>query len=247
MIDTNDPRVKRWGSFAKGAAILVFGFFVAPFIFTAITGLIGLLAGLAIVGVAWTVLPAIEDKAKNMRLKLIKAEAAKNPIETLQNDYKQKSIELDNRKKAIEQLKARIRTFADGVNELGQKFGTDKPDYIKLLNDLKDLNRIQENRVATWKKAHKQLELYATEIDKAVMIWDISKAAAAARESSGLTEDEFYAKIKSETAFDSVQNGYNEAIASLDTMLVEDKPLEITEGNKNVIELTGNTVKVTAN
>lgn len=77
------------------------------------------------------------------------------------------------------------------------------------------------------------------------MIWDISKAAAAARESSGLTEDEFYAKIKSETAFDSVQTGYNEAIASLDTMMIDDdKPLEITQGNKNVIELPANAVKV---
>lgn len=117
MIDTNDPRVKRWGNFAKGAVFLVFGFLMAPFIFTAITGLLGLIAGLVIVGTAWTVLPAIEDKAKNMRLKLIKAEAAKNPIETLENDYKQKSIELDKRKTAIEQLKGRIMTFADGVSQ----------------------------------------------------------------------------------------------------------------------------------
>ena len=53
------------------------------------------------------------------------------------------------------------------------------------------------------------------------MIWDAAQAAAAARETSGLTEDEFFAKLRAETAFDSIQKSYNDALASLDSALLD--------------------------
>ena len=53
------------------------------------------------------------------------------------------------------------------------------------------------------------------------MIWEAAQAAAAARETSGLTEDEFYAKLRAETAFDAIQKSYNDALASLDTAMLE--------------------------
>lgn len=42
----NDPRAKRWGNFAKVAALLTVGFFVAPFIWVALGGLLGLIVAL---------------------------------------------------------------------------------------------------------------------------------------------------------------------------------------------------------
>ena len=83
------------------------------------------------------------------------------------------------------------------------------------------LNRIYENRCDLWRKARAELDLFKKEIDRAQTIWETAQAAAAAQETSGLTEEEFFAKLRTETAFDAIHNSYNQAIASLDTALLE--------------------------
>lgn len=229
---TIDPRARRWGAIAKYAALLAIGFAVAPFIWIAIGGLLGMLvAGVICLG-AWMLLPWIEAKAQNLRLKLIKAEASKNPVETLQNDLRDKTVALDQRKTAIEKLNGQIRTFADKVEDIKSRYGPQDGGYLKLSADLSDLRKVAANRAEKWKQARQQLERYSEEIDRAGMIWDAGQAAAAARETSGLSEDEFYAKLRAETAFDSIQNSYNEALASLDTSLMEG------DADRRVIDVT---------
>ncbi len=229
---STDPRAKRWAFVAKGVALLAVGFFIAPFIFTAITGLVGLIAAGAVMGLTWMVLPAIGNGAANIRLKLIKAEAAKNPVETLQNDLRDKTVALDLRKTNIEKLNGQIRTFADKVAGIKERYGVGDSGYVKLNADLANLKRVAFHRAEKWKEARAQLNRYSEEIDRAGMIWDAGNAAAAARESSGLSEDEFYAKLRAETAFDSIQNGYNEALASLDTSMLE------SDAERLVIDVT---------
>ena len=53
------------------------------------------------------------------------------------------------------------------------------------------------------------------------MIWEAAQAAAAARETSGLTEDEFFAKLRTETAFEAIKKSYHDALASLDTAMLD--------------------------
>lgn len=239
-----DPRARRWGIVAKYAALLAVGFFVAPYIFTAITGLVGLIAAGGIMLGTWMVLPAVEAGAANLRLKLIKGEAARNPVETLENDLRDKTVALDDRKTAIEKLNGQIRTFGDKVASIKEKYGVNDSGYIKLNGDLVDLKRISANRAEKWKEAHNQLGRYAESIDRAKMIWDAGNAAAAARESSGLTEDDFYARLRSETAFDSIQEGYNQALASLDTSLL-DSPAQaaLSASDATTINITPATAK----
>lgn len=219
-----DPRVRRWGVVAKYVAILTVGFFIAPYIFTAITGLVGLGIAVAICGVTWMVLPALESFAQNMRLKLIKGEAARNPVEVLQVDLRNKTVALGERKEAIERLNGKIRTFADKVDAIRQKHGPQDTDYLKMTADLADLKRLSAHRIEKWKEAQQSLVRYSESIDRAGMIWDAAQAAASARESAGLSEEDFYAKLRSETAFDAIQSSYNEALASLDTLLTDESP-----------------------
>lgn len=217
----NDPRARRWGNVAKWGGFLVLGFFVAPYVWVAVGGLIGLIVGGVILLGAWMIRPALFSMAANMRLKLIKAEAAKNPVETLQNDLRQKAVALQQRKEAIETLNSQIRTFSDKVDEIRSSYGAEDPGYLKLSRDLADLRRVYAHRCEKWKEARDQLGRYEEEIKRANMIWDAAQAAAAARETSGLTEDEFFAKLRTETAFESIKKSYNDALASLDTALLE--------------------------
>lgn len=238
MIDLESKR-KQYETAGKVIALGVAGFFVAPVIFLTIKGLVGLAiaAGLGLllvnVGAPW-----FGDKLANWKLKAIKAEAAKNPVETLQNDYKAKSIALDERKTAIEKLNGKIRTFSDKVDGIKSKYGVKDQSYIKLSADLSDLRRIHADRSLKWRAAYAELQKYAESIERAAMIWEAGLAAAAAHESSGLSEDEFYQKLRAETAFDSIQNSYNEALASLDTSLLDEPPTTQTAKQPQAKETT---------
>jgi hypothetical protein len=225
-----DKKRKRTETLVKVGLLCVAAFFFAPIAATVVTGLVGLIvAGSIGCGVIFFA-PWVAQKAGNLRLRLITAEAAKNPIQTLQGDLRDKTIALDNRKTAIENLNGQIRTFSDRVDAIADKYGKNDPSYVKLSGDLADLKRVYVDRCKKWNEAHKQLGLFGDQIDRAKMIWDAGLAAASARESSGLTEGEFYAKLKSDTAFDAIQNNYNTALASLDTALDDGKtPEQVTD------------------
>lgn len=216
-----DPRARFWGNVAKWGMLLPVGFIVAPYIWIALGGLLGLLTGVGILVGAWCLRPWVFAVAANARLKLIKAEASRNPVETLQEDLRRKTVALDERKTNIEKLNGQIRTFADRVDEIRSRYGEKDGGYVKLSTDLLDLRRIYKRRCEKWNEAHVQLGLFGEQIERANMIWDAAQAAAAARETSGLTEDEFFAKLRTETAFDAIQDSYNQALASLDTDMLE--------------------------
>lgn len=216
-----DPRAKRWAAFTKYAAILVVGFFVAPFIWTAIGGLVGLVVAGALIGTTWMVLPAVGSFAGNMRLKLVKAEAARNPVETLTAEYQRQSEALDQRKTAIGRLNGQIASFADKLDAIGDKYGKADSNYVKLASQLKDLKRVSKNREDKWQAAYVQVKLFAQEIERAGMVWEAAQAAAAAQESSGLTEDDLMAKLKTDTSLDTIRDAFNTTLASLDTDLMQ--------------------------
>lgn len=228
-----DPRARFWGNAAKWGLLLPVGFLVAPFIWVAIGGLIGLLVGAGILVATWMLRPVVFSAAANMRLKLIKAEASRNPVETLQEDLRKKTVALDERKTNIEKLNAQIRTFGDKVDDIAERYGKNDGGYIKLFTDLTGLRQIYKRRCEKWNEARLRLDQFSEQIDRANMIWEAAQAAAAARETSGLTEDEFFAKLRTETAFDAIQDSYNAALASLDTDLLE-QPLGLPAAQAGV-------------
>jgi hypothetical protein len=221
---TPEQRAQKWGTVAKCAAILGIGWLVAPIVFTAITGLFGLLAAGVIMLATWVALPAIGDVAKNLRLKLIKAEAARNPIETLEGEYLRRSQLLNERKNKIETLAAKTNGF-------GSKLATFKRDYpgeAQTFQDIYDkmvllLKRSREQ----WVLAEKQLDAFEGEITKAKAKWAMALAAADLRQDAGRVEQEFLAKLKVECSFDTIEMGMNSAFAQLDTLLMESESVEI--------------------
>ncbi len=216
-----DPRARRWGNAAKWLLLFPLGFVIAPYIATALFGLAGLVVGILGMVATWMLRPWVFAKAANLRLKFIKHEAAKNPVESLQNELQRRMQALDERKTAIGKLNGSIRTLEDKVALLVQKYGREDPACVKLAQQAKDLNRVADNREEKWKLAYQQLQRFEGEIERAAMVWDAAMAAAAAQESSGLTEEDFMAKLKTETSLDSIRTTFNETLASLDTDLLQ--------------------------
>ena len=214
---TPEQRAKRWGLIAKVAVFTIVGLVAAPVVGLAITGLVGLLiAGIIGLGTL-AILPWVEMKAANWRLKLIKAEAAKNPVETLQNEYRRQQEKLVTVKEAIKVFDTKIRTFEGKLDGFKSTYPSEAPRYDEQLAQMKKLLALRQAR---WREAAHNLELFDAEIRKADAIWQMGQAAAEAGKGLGMSDDDFYAAIKVQTSMDAVQNSLNSAFADLDTLLM---------------------------
>ena len=91
-------------------------------------------------------LPAIQNAAANLRLKLVKSEAARNPVETLQLEHQRQSQMLEERKAAIETMSGAIRTLADTIKKLASEF-PDSPELEQMKQDYADLRSIEQSRM----------------------------------------------------------------------------------------------------
>ena len=200
-----DPRAKRWGIIAKYAALLVVGFVVAPYIFTAITGLIGLIVAGAIMLVVWMLLPTVETAARNMRLKLLKSEAARNPIETLQNEYLRRSQALNERKNKIETLAAKTSGFASKLAQFKRDYPADAQAYQDIHDKMVLLLKRSRDQ---WIVAESQLKAFDREIERAKAKWEMALAASDLRKDAGQVEAEFFAKLKVESSLDAIETGH---------------------------------------
>lgn len=221
---TLDPRAKRWGLVFKYAALLGVGFLVAPIIFKAITGLIGLIAAALIMGICWMLLPAVETFGQNMRLKLLKQAAAADPIGTLQNEYHRRSQSLNERKVKIETLAAKTNGFGSKLADFKKRYPGEAQTYQDVYDKMVELLRRSRDQ---WKLADQQLKAFDGEIEKAKAKWEMALAAADLRQDAGKVEAEFLAKIKVECSFDTIELGMNNAFAQLDTLLMESETVEI--------------------
>ena len=115
---TPEQRKKRVETAVKVAGLTVAGILFAPVALLAVGGLIGIIiAGTISLSIIYAT-PVVAMKLANWRLKMLKAEATKNPVETLQNQYVQKEA-------ALQQLKENIRTFTAQVLFADTFFQTD--------------------------------------------------------------------------------------------------------------------------
>jgi hypothetical protein len=213
-----EQRAQKWGTVAKWLAFAVVGFLVSPFILATIEGMLGLLVAGAIAGGVYFAMPALQSAAINMRLKMIKAEAAKNPIETLEAEYLRRADLLDQRKQAIATFDAKTRTFGDKLDGFKRDYPAEAPKYQQIYDNMLLLLKRQNQQ---WMIAAKGLKAFDGEIKKARAMWEMAKAAAAAQAGSQLGDEEFYAKLKVETSLDAIQDGMNGAFSQLDTLLLE--------------------------
>lgn len=221
---TPEQRKQRLETIVKVVGLLAIAVILGPLYLTILHGL-GVIAALLVgVGVLFTVnkfLPYFALAIGNARLKAIKAEAAKNPVETLQNDYMKRQSALEEFRQKITVFAAEVMNFADKLVEFSQKFPAEAPKFKENLAKMKQLLALRQKK---YSQAQDNLAAYELEIQKAGAIWDMGQAAAKLNEAAGMTEEDFFAKIQVETALNSVQTNLNQAFADLEiSLLDEDK------------------------
>ena len=204
----------------KILSLLVVGFLVAPFVFIAIKGLIGLVVAAAVSLVVVNLIPWFSAMVANWRLKALKHEAAKNPIETLQNDYRKRIEALQAFRQSILNSKAEVASFRDKLEGFKKQYPADTAKFDEQYSQMLALLKLRGKK---YEEAKGNLERYNGEITRAKAIWDMAQAAAEMNKAAGVDADEFYAKIQVETALDSVQKNLNLAFADLEMSLVDEK------------------------
>ena len=215
---TPEQRAQHWHTIGKVAAFGVLGLIVSPIIGLAIYGMVGILIAAAIGFGSIMFAPVVGTWAFNARLKMIKAEAAKNPIETLQAELQRQLQVLEQKKAAIETFNARIATFDNQIDDFRRNYPEEVGKYEEILDKMKQRSA---QLVQQYKAATAQTKSFSKEIEKAEAIWKMAQAAAEAMKCTPTTDD-FYAKIKVGTSIDAVRESMNRAISTIDTASLDD-------------------------
>lgn len=217
----------KWGLGLAAALI------ISPVIFMIVKGLVGLaiagVVGLAIINFA----PVLSMKFANWKLKGIKAEAARNPVETMQHVYMEKESSLAAFLDGIEEFATEVNNFEDELATFKRQFPNEAPKFDKTFDAMQTLLKRRRQRYSEAKNA---LYQFSAEINKADAIWKMGLAAQKLTKAAGQTDDDFMQRIKTETAIDSVQSSLNRAMAELETSLLEETPA-IGYSSADVIEL----------
>jgi flagellar biosynthesis chaperone FliJ len=203
----------KWGAGLAGAAI------IAPIVFLAIQGLIGLIVagvlGLVIVHGA----PVLATMFANWKIKAIKAEAARNPVETMQAVLQEKDQAVKAFAQRVEDFATEVRNFGDKLDGFRTQFPVEAPKFEDNLRSMKKLLDLRRQRL---REARDELGRFESEIRKVDAIWKMSLAASSMHRAAGMTEDSIMQRIKTETAIDSVQSSLNRALSQLETSLSEE-------------------------
>ena len=209
----------------KILALCVVGFLVAPFIFATIKGLIGLAIAAIVSLVLINLAPSVAALIANWRLKALKAVAAANPIETLQNVYMTRKEALVKQR---ENIKARIAVAAkifSQISDFEEKFKKTSPrraPYEKL-NLLINLSKER------YQKAQLALVNFGRVIEEKSADWEIVQSMNEANklEQAG---QEFTSKLMTDTALNTVQTGLDTAFAELDAAVMDENIEKLLSG-----------------
>ncbi len=215
----NEEKRKKIELLVKLVGLGVAGFLVAPFAFIAIKGLVGLAVAAALGWATIWFTPVFASMMANWRLKALKAEAMRNPVETLQNQYARESDKLVTARQKINTFFAAIEDYKDKLAGFIKNFPEEADKYKNVLSKMVALYNLRQKK---YKEAEKGLADFKLVIKKADAIWQMAQAANELGEAAGMSEDDFFAELQKETAFDSVQKNLNMALADLETSLLDE-------------------------
>lgn len=225
----NETRRKRIEMAVKLAALGVVGFLVAPIIFVTIKGIIGLGIAMVLGLVGINLAPWVSVKVANWRLKALKHEASQNPIETLENQYRERQAALVSFRENILTFNAQVENFYGTVEGYAKKYPDEAENYMRKYEKMKSL---LVSRGEKYKQAQRKLAEFSEVIEQKRAEWEIAQAAAAMSKAAGVGED-FISQLMADTALGSVQTHLNTAFAELEVSLLE----EVKPDDQKVIEM----------
>jgi hypothetical protein len=215
---TSEQKARLTGTIVRFALYAAVGIIAIPFTIMAIKGWLLLIALACIIGGTLAVAPALDMAARNWRLKLIKDQAKRNPVETMQNIYVEKQQQLKEKAQVLNVQRTKRATYMRKLDSFKHRF-PDEAEYFETA--AKRMTALLRQNEEKYMVAERATEIYAGEVEKTQAIWEMGKAAEEANKGFQFTDDDFLTKIKSETAIDSAREQLDYAFSALDQSLLE--------------------------
>lgn len=218
---------KRIETIAKVAGLLGVTLILGPFYLVILHGIgaLAALAGATVIGLtAVNFIPWFAMKLANWKLKALKAEAAANPIETLENQYKEREQGLVAFRENILSFHAEVQNFYSELEEQGSSHPELKVKFEEQYNKMRQLLAVRSEK---YKLAQKKLKDFSDLIDQKRSEWKLAQAAAKMTKAAGVGED-FISKLMEDTSVNSVQTSLNTAFAELEVSLLDEQPVNGT-------------------
>jgi hypothetical protein len=219
---TPEQRSSRIRMAVQGILLAGLALIVGPLFFTILHGLGAIAALITAAGVittVWKFIPYLGMVVGNWRLKAIKSEAAKNPIETLQNQFNEKTKAIQAFKQQIEIFYGKYLTFQDTVKSYVAEGNEDAQTYVEQLAKMKRLFEIRKEK---YRQSEAALEEFEKTIQQTDRRWKMALAAQDMNRAAGLISGDVFDKICIETAITSVQDRLNESFGELEMALIDD-------------------------
>jgi molybdopterin converting factor small subunit len=226
-------RLKTWCSIG---ALGVVGLVVAPFIFVAIGGLVGLAVAAAIGFTLVQLAPWFSLKIANWKYRLIDAEkvshikevvgaASDNPIETLTALLIAKKAAFQVFKASVEQAVTARSNFKTKVEKFKERYPARAPEFEAQLARMTDL--VERKKVAL-NDAKQSLADGDMKLEEMQAYYEMSKDAIEANRAAGMDTGDAFEKLKADTACDAVFESMNMAFAQLEVAAA----LDVDEDDK---------------
>lgn len=236
-MNSNVEKYVKWG---LGFLAIGIGGFAALFLIKSIVVLgVVIFGGLAIVNGA----PVFAQWAAQMKIKGIKYNSAKNPVEDLQLLYIKKTEELNLSATAITEFSTEVKDFKEKLDGFKQR----RPEKSTEFQSTYDkMNHVLTIRVQKLKNAKKKLGDFQQVIVEAQDIWDMTQAAIKANRAMNKFDNaDPMDEIRQKTALDSVTSSLNEVMAELETSMALDyNALDNFESTPEIKTLSNNPSQV---
>lgn len=226
QVITDEILAKRdkFSGWIKIAALGLVGLLVAPFIFFAIGGLLGLAIAAALGFTLVQLAPWFALKIANWKYRLMDAEkvehikkvtsaAEENPIETLTALLLAKNQAFETFKASVEQAVTARSNFKTKVEKFKQKYPARAAEFEAQLARMSDL---VERKKRALGEAQQSLEDGAHKLDEMKAYYEMSKDAIEANRAAGMDTGDAFEKLKADTACDAVFESMNMAFAQLE-------------------------------
>lgn len=229
----------KFSGWIKLAALAAVGLLVAPFIFMAIGGLVGLAIAAAVGLTLVQLAPWFALKIANWKYRLIDAEkvdhikkvvgaAEQNPIETLTALLIAKKQAYQVFKASVTQAITARSNFKDKVEKFKVKYPVRAHEFETQLARMTDL---VERKKKALTEAQTTLEDGDNKLEEMKAYYEMSKDAIEANRAAGMDTGDAFEKLKADTACDAVFESMNMAFAQLEVAAAldvdsDDKPAQ---------------------
>lgn len=218
-----NPDTLKKAKLAKWAVIAVGVVVIAPAALLLLKGIIAL-AVAGVVGLGAIYLgPVIEMKLKNVKVKMVVAEAQTNPIETLYNQLFTKREAASNFLSKITDFRTEIKNFQDKVAGFSKQYPEDAPRFAQQLETMQQLLEFREKR---YRQLMDELDKFAKAIERAKAMWEMSQAAQQMNKIAGQQTGDVFEQIKTDAAIDSVMSSVNKAFSQMETALLDNQEVK---------------------